>query len=164
MAGVSHLKISHPSLFEVFQKSNLAQKSSMRKHKKWASYETKGEQNQQNRSKTTYQKKQPRTISKVIPPFTKSMLSNTGSLNVAFIQCAKSVLKKFPHEVRSQITVSRTFTQIRDKTLHLLTITSPTVRALYHSIRSRGLNLLGQTVFPMGKHILNKERNFYTRR
>ena len=103
-------------------------------------------------------------IMQVIPPFTKSMLSNTGSLNDAFIQCAKSVLKEFPHEVRSQITISRTFAQIRDKTLHSLTITSPTVRALYHSIRSRGLNLLGQTVFHMGKHILNKERNFYTRR
>ena len=104
-------------------------------------------------------------IMQIIPPFTKSMLANTGSLNDAYIQCAKSILKEFPQEVRSQITISRTFAQIREKTLHTLTVTSPpTVRTQYHSIRSRGLNLLGKTVFPMGKHILNKERNFYPRR
>ena len=104
-------------------------------------------------------------IMQIIPPFTKSMLANTGSLNDAYIQCAKSILKEFPQEVRSQITISRTFAQIRDKTLHTLTVTSPpTVRTQYHSIRSRGLNLLGKTVFPMGKHNLNKERSFYPRR
>ena len=104
-------------------------------------------------------------IMQIIPPFTKSMLANTESLNDGYIQCAKSILKEFPQEVRSQITISRTFAQIREKTLHKLTVTSPpTVRTQYHSIRSRGLNLLGKTVFPMGKHILNKERNFHPRR
>ena len=104
-------------------------------------------------------------IMQIIPPFTKSMLANTGSLNDAHIQCAKSILKEFPQEVRSQITISRTFAQKREKTLHTLTVTfPPTVRTQYHSIRSRGLNLLGKTVFPMGKHILNKERNFYPRK
>ena len=97
-------------------------------------------------------------IMQIIPPFTKSMLANTGALNDAYIQCAKSILKEFPQEMQSQITISRT-------SAHTLTVTSPpTVRTQYLSIRSRGLNLLGKTVFPMGKHILYKERSFYPRR
>ena len=104
-------------------------------------------------------------IMQIIPPFTKSRLANTGALNDANIQCAKSILKELPQKVRSQITISKTFAQVRDKTLHTLTVTSPpTVRTQYNSIRSRGLNLLGKSVFPMGKHILNKERSFYPRR
>ena len=45
--------------------------------------------------------------------------------------------------------------------MHSLTVTSPqTVKVEYHSIRFRGLNLLGKTVFLIGKH-LNTERNFH---
>ena len=104
-------------------------------------------------------------IIQVIPPFTKSMLSSTRSLNYAYIQCAKPILQEYPQDVGSQITINRTFAQIRGKTLHSLTVTSPpTVRVQYHLIRSRGVNFWGKTVFPMGKHNLNKDRNFYPRR
>ena len=104
-------------------------------------------------------------IMQIIPPFTKSIISNTDSLNNAYLQCAKSILHEFPQEARNQITISKTFAYIRDKRLHSLTVVSPpTVKKQYHSIRSRGLNLLGKTVFPMGKHFLNTEKSFYPRR
>ena len=101
-------------------------------------------------------------IMQIIPPFTKSTISNTESLNNAYLQCAKSILKEFPQEARNQLTISKTFAHIRDKRLYSLTVVSPpTVKSQYHSIRSRGLTLLDKTAFPLGKHFLNTERSFY---
>ena len=101
-------------------------------------------------------------IMQIIPPFTNSTISHTESLNNAYLQCAKSILNEFPQDARNQITISKTFAQKRDKRLHSPTVVSPpTVNIQYHSIRSRGLNFLGKTVFLIGKHFLNAERSFY---
>ena len=103
-------------------------------------------------------------IIQVIPPFPKSMLSSTRSLNYTYIQCAKPILQEYPQDVGSQITINRTFAQIRAKTLHSLTVTSPpTVRVQYHLIRARGVNFLGKTVFPMGKHFFIFHRRHFQR-
>ena len=87
-------------------------------------------------------------IIQTIPSLKKSNISNTESLNNACFQCAKSILNDFPQEARNQKAISKLFAHIRDKRIHSLTNFSPSaIKSQYHSIRSRGLNSLGQTVF-----------------
>ena len=76
-----------------------------------------------------------------------------------FEQSPHSASKIYPERISTRSTgsnkISCTFTKIPDKTLHSLAITPlPLVRAQYHSITSRGLNIIAKTNFPMGKKIV----------
>ena len=98
----------------------------------------------------------------IIPPFTKTTLSTADNLNSAYRDCSKTIISKFPSAMRGKITISRTFANIKGKTLHSLTVVSPPeARDTYTSIRSSGLVLMGKTIFPMGKTTLDRNRPFY---
>ncbi|MEM6402861.1 MAG: hypothetical protein AAF757_21980, partial [Cyanobacteria bacterium P01_D01_bin.116] len=103
---------------------------------------------------------------KIIPPFTKENFKN---LQGSFRLCASAIMAKFPPGINNKITITKIFTKIREKNLHTILVTAPLEAKSYISeIQSRGIELLGKTVFPLGARLplqseANKIRKSYPR-
>ncbi|MEM6404427.1 MAG: hypothetical protein AAF757_30080 [Cyanobacteria bacterium P01_D01_bin.116] len=93
---------------------------------------------------------------KIIPPFTKENFLN---LQGSFKSCASAIMAKFPPGINTKITISKIFTKIKDKNLHTILVTAPIDAEPYiREIQTKGIELLGKTVFPLGARPQNENK------
>ena len=86
---------------------------------------------------------------KIIPPFTKDDLESPQRLERSFQNCINSIMNHFPSGLRNNLTMSKTFTKIRDKNLHSITITGPNqLDKKFEEACLNGIEMMGKTVFP----------------
>ena len=105
-------------------------------------------------------------IMQFIPPLSKNEIRDSNKLQKCFRDCAQVILEQFPCELKDKVTISKTFTKSKDKLLHSITVISPPEAKLtYVTIRTQGLQILGKTVFPIGKMRLNSSpMTFYPKK
>ena len=70
-------------------------------------------------------------IMQIIPPFTKSTISNTKSLNNAYLHCTKSILNELRQEARNQITISGSFPFVPPSLVGAYYLQPPDARAIF---------------------------------
>ena len=96
---------------------------------------------------------QPRTMSilklKIIPPFNKDHFVTKTTFETASNQCIAAILRQFPPELRSKLTISKTFTIVGTRRLHTFHIVAPIeASAVFSRLQSSGIEMLGRTVIP----------------
>ena len=103
----------------------------------------------------------PPQVMKIVPPLTKTILQSPEKLTEAYKQCASTILQKFPAGLKDQITISKTFIKVGERTRHSFTVVCPSAGKPYmDEIKSSGINLLGRTIFPLGTQLPNNSEFF----
>ena len=112
------------------------------------------ENNQPSYSRITSQNTpQPRTMSilklKIIPPFTKDHFVTKTTFETASNQCISAILRQFSPQLRSKLTISKTFTIVGTRRLHTFHIVAPIEASeVISRLQSSGIEMLGRTVIP----------------
>ena len=85
----------------------------------------------------------------LIPPFTKAILSDTENFGKRYLECVEAIMETFTPDMRSQVTISRTYTKIRNRNLHSLLVVAPEeCEAAFQQMCIEGVEMLNKTVFP----------------
>ena len=85
---------------------------------------------------------------KIIPPFKKHHFKNTETFQKASNEVISSILSEFQQKNRHKITLTKTFTTIKDKRLYTILIVAPIEAADYvDNLEINRLNLLIRTMF-----------------
>ena len=70
------------------------------------------------------------------------------SLDLAFKKVCSAVLKRVPSSCQNEVTFSKTFTALGGRNFHTTTVVaSSAARPCFDEIRTKGIELLGKTVF-----------------
>ena len=73
------------------------------------------------------------------------------SLDLAFEEGCSAVLKRVPTFCQNELTLTKTFTALGGRNIHTITVAaSSAARPYFDEIRTKGIELLGKTVFPLG--------------
>ena len=96
---------------------------------------------------------QPRTMSivklKIIPPFNKHHFATKETFETASNQCIASILRQFSPQLRTKLTISKTFTMVGTRRLHTFHIVAPIeATEVISRLQSSGIEMLGRTVIP----------------
>ena len=96
---------------------------------------------------------QPRTTNilklKIIPPFNKDHFATKETFETASNQCIASILRQFSPQLRTKLTLSKTFTMIGTRRLHTFHLVAPTEASdVFTRLQTNGIEMLGRTVIP----------------
>ena len=96
---------------------------------------------------------QPRTMNilklKIIPPFNKDHFATKETFETASNQCIASILRQFSPQLRTKLTISKTFTMVGTRRLHTFHIVAPIEATdVFSRQQSSGIEMLGRTVIP----------------
>ena len=96
---------------------------------------------------------QPRTMNilklKIIPPFNKDHFATKETFGTASNQCIASVLRQFSPQLRTKLTLSKTFTMVGTRRLHTFHLVAPTEASdVFTRLQTNGIEMLGRTVIP----------------
>ena len=85
----------------------------------------------------------------IIPPFTKTHFSSEQTLNAAYNQCVDAIMATIPMQSKGKITITKTWTKVREKSLHTLLLIGPQeCQTHFNHLTLHGIQLLGKTIFP----------------
>ena len=85
----------------------------------------------------------------IIPPFTKTHFSSEQTLNAAYNQCVDAIMATIPMQSKGKITITKTWTKVREKNLHTLLLIGPQeCQTHFNHLTLHGIQLLGKTIFP----------------
>ena len=98
---------------------------------------------------------QPRTMNilklKIIPPFNKDHFATKETFETASNQCIAAILRQFSPQLRTKLTISKTFTMVGTRRLHTFHIVAPIeATEVFSRLQSSGIEMLGRTVIPQG--------------
>ena len=86
---------------------------------------------------------------KIIPPFNKGHFTTKTTFETASNQCIAAILRQFPLQVRTKLTLSKTFTMVGTRRLHSLHLVAPNEASdVVTRLQSTGIETLGRTVIP----------------
>ena len=96
---------------------------------------------------------QPRTMNilklKIIPPFNRDHFETKTTFETASNQCIAAILRQFPVQLRTKLTLSKTFTMVGTRRLHTLHLVAPNEASdIITRLQSTGIEMLGRTVIP----------------
>ena len=88
---------------------------------------------------------------KIIPPFNKDHFATKETFETASNQCIAAILRQFSPQLRTKLTISKTFTMVGTRRLHTFHIVPPTEATdVFSRLQSSGIEMLGRTVIPQG--------------
>ena len=95
----------------------------------------------------------PRTMNilklKIIPPFNKDHFATKTTFETASNQCIAAILRQFSPQLRTKLTLSRTFTRVGTRRLHTFHLVAPNEASdVITRLQSTGIEMLGRTVIP----------------
>ena len=96
---------------------------------------------------------QPRTMNilklKIIPKFNKDHFATKETFETASNQCIAAILRQFSPQLRTKLTISKTFTMVGTRRLHTFHIVAPIEASeVISRLQSSGIEMLGRTVIP----------------
>ena len=96
---------------------------------------------------------QPRTMNilklKIIPPFNKDHFATKETFDTASNQCIASNLRQFSPQLRTKLTLSKTFTMVGTRRLHTFHLVAPPEASdVITRLQTTGIEMLGRTVIP----------------
>ena len=96
---------------------------------------------------------QPRTMNilklKIIPPLNKDHFAAKETFEAASNQCIAAILRQFSPQLRTKLTLSKTFTMVGARRLHTFHLVAPTEASdVFTRLQSSGIEMLGRTVIP----------------
>ena len=96
---------------------------------------------------------QPRTMNilklKIIPPFNKDHFATKETFDTASNQCIASILRQFSPQLRTKLTLSKTFTMVGTRRLHTFhLVVPPEASDVFTRLQTNGIEMLGRTVIP----------------
>ena len=96
---------------------------------------------------------QPRTMNilklKIIPPFNKDHFATKETFETASNQCIASILRQFSPQLRTKLTLSKTFTMVGTRRLHTFHLVAPPEASdVFTRLQTNGIEMLGRTVIP----------------
>ena len=96
---------------------------------------------------------QPRTMNilklKIIPPINKDQFATKETFETASNQCIAAILRQFSPQLRTKLTISKTFTMVGTRRLHTFHIVSPIEASeVFSRLQSSGIEMLGRTFIP----------------
>ena len=106
-------------------------------------------------------------VLKIPVPLRVADFQSKESLDLAFKKGCSAVLKRVPSFCQNEVTLSKTFTAIGGKNIHTITVVASSVaRPYFDEIRTKGIELLGKTVFPLGHSAFasSNRHNMYPRK
>ena len=96
---------------------------------------------------------QPRTMNilklEIIPPFNKDHFATKETFETASNQCVASILRQFSPQLRTKLTLSKTFTMVGTRRLHTFHLVAPPEASdVFNRLQTNGIEMLGRTVIP----------------
>ena len=86
---------------------------------------------------------------KIIPPFNKDHFATKTTFEQASNQCIAAILRQFPVQLRTKLTLSKTFTMVGTRRLHTFHLVAPPEASdVFTRLQSTGIEMLGRTVIP----------------
>ena len=86
---------------------------------------------------------------KIIPPFNKGNFATKTTFETASNQCIAAFLRQFPVQLRTKLTLSKTFTMVGTRRLHTFHLVAPNEASdVITRLQSTGIEMLGRTVIP----------------
>ena len=86
---------------------------------------------------------------KIIPPFNKDLFATKTTFETASNQCIAAILRQFPVQLRTKLTLSKTFTMVGTRRLHTFHLVAPNEASdVITRLQSTGIEMLGRTVIP----------------
>ena len=84
-------------------------------------------------------------------PLRAADFQSRKSLDLAFRKRCSAILKRVSIFCQNEVTLSKTFTALGARNIHTIpVVASSAARPYFDEIRTRGIELLGKTVFPLG--------------
>ena len=95
----------------------------------------------------------PRTMNilklKNIPPFNKDHFATKDTFETASNQCISAIVRHFSPQLRTKLTLSKTFTTVGTRRLHTFHLVAPNEASdVFTRLQSTGIEMLGRTVIP----------------
>ena len=95
----------------------------------------------------------PRTMNilklKILPPFNKDHFATKTTFETASIQWIAAILRQFSPQLRTKLTLSKTFTMVGTRRLHTFHLVAPNEASdVFTRLQSTGNEMLGRTVIP----------------
>ena len=96
---------------------------------------------------------QPRTMNilklKIIPSYNKDHFATKEIFETASNQCIAAILRQFSPQLRTKLTLSKTFTMVGTRRLHTFHLVAPTEASdVFTRLQNTGIEMLGRTVIP----------------
>ena len=86
---------------------------------------------------------------KTIPPFNKDHFATKETFETASNQCIAAILCQFSPQLRTKLTLSKTFTMVGTRRFHTFHLVAPTEDSdVFTRLQSSGIEMLGRTVIP----------------
>ena len=106
-------------------------------------------------------------VLKIPVPLRVADFQSKESLDLAFKKGCSAVLKRVPSFCQNEVTLSKTFTALGGRNIHTITVVaSSAARPYFDKIRTKGIELLGKTVFSLGHSAFasSNRHNMYPRK
>ena len=96
---------------------------------------------------------QPRTMPnlklKIIPPFNKDHFATKTTFETASNQCLAAILRQFPVQLRTKLTLTKTFSMVGTRRLHTFHLVAPNEASdVITRLQSTVIKMLGRSVIP----------------
>ena len=86
---------------------------------------------------------------KIIPPFDKDQFATKETFKTASNRCISAILRQFSPQLRTKLTLSKTFTMVGTRRLHTFHLVAPNEASdVFTRLQSTGIEMLGMTVIP----------------
>ena len=106
-------------------------------------------------------------VLKIPVPLRAADFQSRKGLDLAFRKGCSAILKRVPIFCQNEVTLSKTFTALGARNNHTITVVaSSAARPYFDEIRTRGIELLGKTLFPLGHSAFasSNRHNLYPRK
>ena len=106
-------------------------------------------------------------VLKIPVPLRAADFQSRKGLDLAFRKGCSAILKRVPIFFQNEVTLSKTFNALGARNIHTITVVaSSAARPYFDEIRTRGIELLGKTVFPLGHSAFasSNKHNMYPRK
>ena len=106
-------------------------------------------------------------VLKIPVPLRASNFKSKEGLDLAFRKVCSAILKRVPIFCQNEVTLSKTFTALGGRNIHTITVVeSSAAKPYFDEIRTKGIELLDKTVFPLGHSAFSSSNrhNMYPRK